>query len=112
LEPADELSPDLLFDRRWALTVLDQAQQQLRAEYEASGKGILFEALRPTLVGARSGPAYSDIAAQLAMSEGAVKVAVHRLRDRYRSVLRSIVADTVAAPGDVDAELRHLIEAL
>jgi RNA polymerase sigma-70 factor (ECF subfamily) len=112
LEPADELSPDRLFDRRWALTVLDQAQQQLRAEYEAAGKENLFEALRPTLAGVRSGPTYSDIAAQLGMSEGAVKVAVHRLRDRYRSVLRSIVADTVAAPADVDAELRHLIGAL
>jgi RNA polymerase sigma-70 factor (ECF subfamily) len=112
LEPADGLSPDRLFDRRWALTVLDQAQDRLRSEYEGAGKLTLFEALRPTLAGARAGPAYAQIAAELAMSEGAVKVAVHRLRERYRAVLRAIVADTVAAPDDVDAELRHLIEAL
>jgi RNA polymerase sigma factor (sigma-70 family) len=112
LEPTDDLSPDRLFDRRWALAVLEQAQERLRSEYDASGKGALFEALRPTLGGARSGPAYSEIAVKLGLSEGAVKVAVHRLRDRYRGVLRSVVADTVATPVDVDAELRHLIAAL
>jgi RNA polymerase sigma-70 factor (ECF subfamily) len=112
LEPADELSPDRLFDRRWALAVLEQAQERLRSEYESAGKVALFDALRPTLGGSRSGIAYAEIAVTLKMSEGAVKVAVHRLRDRYRLVLRSVVADTVAAPADVDAELRHLIEAL
>ena len=112
LEPADELSPDRLFDRRWALAVLHQAQERLRSEYKSTGKAALFDALRPTLGGSNSGAAYSEIAAGLGLSEGAVKVAVHRLRDRYRTVLRSVVADTVAAPADVDAELRHLIQAL
>ena len=112
LEPADNLSPDRLFDRGWALAVLEQAQERLRCEYDAGGKTALFEALRPTLAGARGGPAYTELATTLGMSEGAIKVAVHRLRDRYRAVLRSIVAETVAAPADIDAELRHLIEAL
>jgi len=100
LEPADNLSPDRLFDRGWALAVLEQAQERLRCEYDAGGKTALFEALRPTLAGARAGPAYTELATTLGMSEGAIKVAVHRLRDRYRAALRSIVAETVAAPAD------------
>jgi RNA polymerase sigma-70 factor (ECF subfamily) len=111
LEPQDSLSPDRLYDRRWALTLLERTQQRLRHEYQAAGKGELFAALRPTLTGSRDTP-YQEIAAQLEMTEGSVKTAVHRLRDRYRSILRAEVADTVADLADVEDELRFLIESL
>jgi RNA polymerase sigma-70 factor (ECF subfamily) len=112
IEPAHDDSPDRLFDRHWARTVLDRAQSRLRSEYDSAGKLPLFDALRPALASARAILAYGDLGAALGMSEGALKVAAHRLRERYRAVLRAEVADTVAAPADVDAELRHLIEAL
>lgn len=111
LEPKDTLSPDRLYDRRWALTLLDRTQLRLRQEYVAGGKGELFDTLRPTLAGSRDLP-YIELAAKLGMTEGALKTAVHRLRDRYRATLRSEVADTVADPADVEEELRFLIESL
>jgi RNA polymerase sigma-70 factor (ECF subfamily) len=95
LEPKDSLSPDRLYDRRWALTLLERTQLRLRHEYLAGGKGELFDTL-----------------ARLGMTEGALKTAVHRLRDRYRATLRSEVAETVADPADIEEELRFLIESL
>jgi RNA polymerase sigma factor (sigma-70 family) len=112
IEPSHGESPDRLFDRQWARTVLDRAQSRLRAEYEAAGKLPLFEALRPALVSSRAAIAYAELGPLLGMSEGALKVAAHRLRERYRAVLRAEVQETVTAQADVDAELRHLIEAL
>jgi RNA polymerase sigma factor (sigma-70 family) len=111
LEPADTASPDKLFDRRWALTVLDRARAALRTEYEDSGRARLFQALTPLLSAARAAP-YAELAPAVGMSEGALKVAAHRLRKRYREVLREEIAQTVSQPSDVDSELRHLMEAL
>ena len=112
LEPRDELSPDRLFDRRWALAVIGQALARLGAEYAASGKGALFEALKAQLTAPGGGPSYAEIGAAFEMNEGAVKVAVHRLRQRYGAALRAEIAETVGSAEEVDAELRHLLDAL
>lgn len=111
-EPADGHTPEQYFERRWALTVLDTVLQRLRAEYEREGKGELFAALNSTLVGGRESQPYAQLAARLGLSEGAVKVAVHRLRKRYRHLLRTEIAQTVAAEEDVDEELHHFFAAL
>jgi RNA polymerase sigma-70 factor (ECF subfamily) len=110
LAPARPTDPDAGFDREWALETTGRAMERLRAESEARGKKDLFEALRGSLTGDE--PARSETAARLGMSEGAVKVAVHRLRQRYRELLRAEIAETVADPSDVDAEMRHLVAAL
>lgn len=109
-EPAHEETPERLFDRRWALDLLDRALGELKAEYEESGRGKLFDALKGCL--ASGDAAYADLAAGLGLTEGAVKVAVHRLRQRYRDRLRAAIAETVAAPEDVDDEVRDLFAAL
>lgn len=110
-EPAHALSPDLLFDRRWALTVLERALERVRADYEARGAGRTFALLSPLLTGGGTAP-YAELGAELGMSEGAVKVAAHRLRQQYREALRNEVAETVAGPDQVNDELQHLITAL
>jgi RNA polymerase sigma-70 factor (ECF subfamily) len=109
-EPADLATADKLFDRRWALTLLDQVLVRLRAEFSSAGKAKHFDALKGALTGNKT--PYAEIAAQLAMSEGGVKVAVHRLRERYRDVIRAEIAETVETPAEVDDELRHLLAAL
>jgi DNA-directed RNA polymerase specialized sigma24 family protein len=111
LEPADEATPERIFDRQWALTVLDRALERLRDEYHRGGKGDLFDALKPALAGDRGTP-YAEVAGRLGMTEGAVKVAAHRLRGRCRDLVRDEVAQTVGAPDEVDDELRHLFAAL
>ncbi len=111
LEPSCELTPERHFERQWAVTLLDQVLAALRAEYHAQGKGDLFEELKAVLTGqAGQGQAdgYAAIAARLQRSEGAIKVAVHRLRHRYRELLRERIAETVV-DGDVEDELRHLL---
>ncbi len=112
LEPRDELSPDRLFDRRWAVAVIEQALARLGAEYAAAGKGALFEALRPLLSSPGEARPYAEIGARFSMNEGAVKIAVHRLRQRYGAALRAEIAETVGTAEEVDAELRHLLDAL
>jgi RNA polymerase sigma factor (sigma-70 family) len=112
IEPADPATADKAFERRWALTLLDQVLQRLRAEYVRDGKENLFEQLKPTLTEVSRSVRYAEIAARLGTSEGAVKVAVHRLRQRYREVLRAEIADTVANPGEVEDEIRSLFAAL
>jgi len=113
LEPADQRTPETIYERRWALTLLDETLGRLRMEHDASGRGDLFDALRGTLgTGGGAEEPYAALGKRLAMSEGAVKVAVHRLRKRYREVLRALIAETVAEPADVDDEIRHLLEAL
>ena len=112
LEPADELTPERVFDRRWALTVLDKVLADLRAEFTALGKSTLFAALLPYVVGGSPLPSYREIGDVLGMTEGSVKVAVHRMRRRYRSVLRATVAETVSDKSQVDYELQHLIDSL
>jgi RNA polymerase sigma factor (sigma-70 family) len=111
-EPADHLTADKIFERRWALTLLEHVLGRLRAEYVSDGRENLFEQLKPTLTEASRTVAYAEIAARLGTTEGAVKVAVHRLRQRYREALRAEIADTVAGPGEVDDEIRNLFAAL
>lgn len=111
MEPMDELSPDRLYDRHWALTLLERARVRLEAEYAAAGKRGLFEALQPAMAGARE-TSYQKMAETLGMTEGAVKTAAHRLRERHRATLRAEVAETVADPADTDEELRFLVESL
>ncbi len=108
LEPADTMSADRIFERRWAMTLLDGVMARLRAEHVAAGKTEFYNQLKPCLIGARASAPYAEIAARLGMSEGAVKVAVHRLRQRYRTLLREEISQTVTGPDEVDEELRYL----
>ena len=110
LEPAQSTDLDAGFDRKWALQSIARALDKLRAELESGGKGELFEALKGSLTGDE--PARSETAARLGMTEGAVKVAVHRLRQRYRELLRAEIGSTVRDPSDVDDEMRHLVAVL
>jgi RNA polymerase sigma-70 factor (ECF subfamily) len=109
LEPAYGITAEKVFERRWALTLLEQVLRRLRAEYVSSGKDHLFEALKAALVDPGEAAGYRDIGCALGMSEGAVKVAVHRLRKRYRELLVDEIAQTVASPADVDDELHALL---
>jgi RNA polymerase sigma factor (sigma-70 family) len=112
---ADILTPEKLFERRWALTVIDLALKRLAEEYIGNGRGQLFNCVKPFLVGADGEVTYTQIAAELGMSEGAVKVAVHRLRRRFRELMRAEIAQTIMRPdqpGEIDAELRSLLAAL
>lgn len=106
--PARELQPDLLFDRQWALTLLDRTMTKLREEYIATGRARLFELLRGCLTKDESALSYSEIAARLNLTEPAVKMAVQRLRARYRELLRSEIAHTVASQEEIEEEIRHL----
>jgi RNA polymerase sigma factor (sigma-70 family) len=109
LEPSHDMTPERHFERQWAMTLLDQVLNALRDEYHAEGKGDLFEELKAVLTGQAG--AYADIAARLRRSEGAIKVTVHRLRHRYRELMRARIAETVGE-GDVEDELRHLLAVL
>ena len=111
-EPAAVGTPEQEYERRWALTLLDTVLQRLRAEYERGGKAELFAGLNSCLVGGREAQPYAELAKQLQMNEGAVKVAVHRLRKRYRLLLRAEIAQTVARTETVDDELQHLFAVL
>ncbi len=111
-EPADSVTPEQHFERRWALALLETATSRLGAEYKEEGKGELFAALNPCLVGDRATQPYEELAKKLGLSEAAVKSAVHRLRQRYRQLLREEIAHTVASAAEVDEELRHLIAVL
>lgn len=111
-EPAaNHDSAERLFERRWALELLDRALAELRREYVETDRANLFDLLKPTLAG-ESTTGYDEIAARLGMTVGAVKVAVHRLRQRYRDRIREVIGRTVADPADVDAEIRDLFAAL
>jgi RNA polymerase sigma-70 factor (ECF subfamily) len=107
-----EMSPDALFDRHWALTLLDRTLVRLGGEYKNEGKANVFEQLKSTLTGGGESAPYADIARRLQSSEGAVKVAAHRLRRRYRDLLRAEIADTVDSHEKVESELSHLFAAL
>lgn len=110
-EPIDDDSPERLFERRWALTVLERAMERLDAEQSAKGRADVFEALRAHLSG-EAEDGYATTAANLELSTGAVKVAVHRLRARYRELLRDEVGHTLQDGLDPDQELRELVAAL
>ncbi len=108
-EPADPMSPEKLFERRWALTLLDQAMEQLQREYANAGKNAQFEALQVFLSGAKESPAsYAEIGAQLNLGENAARQAAYRMRGRFGELLRMQVAQTVAGPAELEAELTHL----
>jgi RNA polymerase sigma-70 factor (ECF subfamily) len=111
-EAADRLAPESLYDKRWAMTLLDRAMERLGADYAASRKRELFARLKGLLLLEGSAESYRELAAPLGLSEGAVKVAVHRLRQRFREVVRAEIAQTVATPAEVDEELHCLMEAL
>lgn len=110
-EPPDQVDPERIFERRWAMEMLERALERLKSDYTRAGDIKLFDALRTCLIDTTSSPSYREIAANLAMSEGAIGVAVHRLRRRYGAALRQEVAQTVSGV-DVDDELRHLLHAL
>jgi DNA-directed RNA polymerase specialized sigma24 family protein len=112
LEPVDELSPERLYDRQWALALLDEVLNSLRNECITKGKEKLFQTLKPFLTGDSAPGGYKDAARELATSEAAAKVAAHRLRQRYREILRTRIAGTVAEPVDVEDEIRALMATL
>jgi RNA polymerase sigma factor (sigma-70 family) len=108
----DDESPDRLFDRKWAGIVLERALRRLRNECDASGKAEMATALLPYLTDSSGLASYRAVAEKLGLTEGAVKVAVHRLRQRYGAILRAEVAETVAGDQEVEAEMRELLRAL
>lgn len=112
LEGQDDLTPEKLFDARWATVLLDRALTRLRHEYAASKRGALFDQLKGFLTGDSEDVPYAQAARGLAMTESAVKVAVHRLRRRFRAALVEEISHTVADPADIDAEIRHLLQAV
>jgi len=112
IEPADVASADKLFKRRWALTLLATVLQRLEAEQAGPGAVEQFSALRPVLVGEPSAEGYADLARRFGVAENTVKSRVHRLRVRYRELLREMVAQTVAGPEEVQDELRFLARVL
>lgn len=111
-EPVDQVTPEHSYERRWALTLIDKVLQALRTEHEQAGRTLWFDALNPCLVGDRPALSYNELAAKLGVSEGAVKSAVHRLRQRFRDLLQEEIAQTVASPEEAEEELRYLITVL
>jgi RNA polymerase sigma factor (sigma-70 family) len=109
IQQASEAAADLSYDRDWALLVLKRALEAIEREFALGKKEKLFAALRPQLQGDRGGRPYPEIAAELGMSESAVKVAVHRMRHRYGEILREEIERTVGSPAEVQDELRHLL---
>lgn len=110
LEPADNATPDKAFDRRWATILLDVVLGRLENEYRREDKVELFDAIKQTLTGTRESQPYAALAVRLDMNEGAVRVAVHRLRQRYRELLQAEIASTVGSPEEVKEEMRHLFK--
>jgi RNA polymerase sigma-70 factor (ECF subfamily) len=110
-EPVDAMTPDRVFERRWALAVLEQSLAVLRAEYARKGKEKLFLALQHVLTGAAA-TRHAEVGRQLGMTEGAVRVAAHHLRRQFREIVREEIAQTVAQPEDVDEELQSLKDCL
>ena len=111
-ELAETWSADRLYERHWALAVLEQVLGRLESEYQAAGNAVLFDRLKEFLVGEPGLRTQAEIATELGMTENAVKQAFHRFRQRYRLLLREEIAHTVAQAGDVEGELRHLVSVL
>lgn len=109
LEPADERSPEKIFERRWAQTVLDRAIARLQAEFVDDGKAEIYEILNAFQPGEQNTPSYAEAATRLGVSESAVRSIIHRLRRRHRELVREEIAQTVSTSAEVDEELRHLI---
>lgn len=110
-EPAHDETPERIFERRWALAALDRVVEKLREEFVKQGRPEHFERLKVFLLG-RSDAPYAALAREMNTSEGALKVAIHRLRKRYRELFRQEIADTVDDPAEVESELRYLAEIL
>lgn len=108
-EPADEMTPETVFEHKWAATVFERTLERLRAECVGDEKTRRFLAFRPLLTGDEPAPSYRELASWLDLTEEIVKVAVHRLRQRYGELLREEIAETVSGPAEVDDELRHLL---
>ena len=111
-EPAHDETPERIFERRWALSVLDRVVEKLRNEFVQHGRPEHFDKLKVFLLGQSDAQPYAALAREMNTSEGAIKVAVHRLRKRYRELFRQEIADTVADPAEVESELRFLVAAL
>jgi len=112
LEPADDASAEQLFDRRWAETLIEQALVRLKADCEAAGQTARFEVLRDFVLGDSAEVSYAEAAARLGLSESAVTSAIHRMRIRFRDLLRTEVSQTVENHGEVEAEMRELLAVL
>jgi RNA polymerase sigma-70 factor (ECF subfamily) len=112
IEPSQKLTPEKLFARRWALAMLDQVLASLRREYVQKNRGPLFDRLRVFLLGENSALPHAKVARELDLTEGAVKVAAFRLRERFRELVRAEIARTVDKPEDIDDEIRALFSAL
>jgi RNA polymerase sigma factor (sigma-70 family) len=109
MEPADPVTAEMIYERRWALTVLEQVLDRLKNEYRTAGNAALFDSLKQLLPDEPGSPSQAEIATQLGMTENALRQAFYRFRQRYQSLLREEIAHTVATPGDIEDELRHLI---
>jgi len=110
-EQSHDLPPDVLFDRQWAVTLLDRTMGLLKRDYAESGRSQLFEHLNGCLVRDETALPYAEIAVQIGVTEAAVKMAIHRLRVRYREMLRQEIAQTVSVAGEIEDEIRHLFSA-
>jgi RNA polymerase sigma-70 factor (ECF subfamily) len=111
-EPRDDLTPEHLYERRWAMAVLERALVALRAEFRENGRETFYDAVHESLIGESDTPLYRTIAERFGTSESAVKVTVHRMRRRYRELVRDEVAGTVESEAAVDDEVRYLMTAL
>jgi len=111
-EPGDRLTPEEIFERRWALTALESALARLRTEQREAGRGREFERLEGFLTGQEASASYSEVAAELSTSAGAIKTTVHRLRQRFGHLLRGEIAETVAGPEEVDDEVKYLLRVI
>ncbi|MBI5384850.1 MAG: sigma-70 family RNA polymerase sigma factor [Verrucomicrobia bacterium] len=112
LEPVEALDAAKIYERRWALTLLERVLTQLEAEHAQAGKTELFAQLQVVLLGDKGSVSYVELGRRLGMSEGAVKVAVHRMRKRYVQLFRAEIAHTVASPTEIDDEINHLFAVL
>src|SRR5439155_492447 len=112
MEPADPLSADRLYERRWASVLMEQVLRRLKDEYRTAGNGELFDWLKQLLPDEPGAPSRAEIAARLGMTENAVRQAFHRFRHRYHVLLREEIGHTVAIASDIEDELRHLIDVL
>jgi RNA polymerase sigma factor (sigma-70 family) len=112
MEPADPLSAERLYERRWALTLMDQVLRRLKDEYRTAGNGVLFDSLKQLLPDEPGAPSRAEIASQLGMTDNALRQALHRFRNRYQLLLREEISHTVAIASDIEDELRHLIAVL
>ena len=112
IEPVDHLTPEALFKRQWALAIMEQALLCLRLEYKAAQKEQLFDGIKKSLTEELDAPSHAQLAERLKMTTGAVKTAAHRLRRRYREILRDEIAQTVANPESLEEEIRDLINCL